>query len=93
MSERVPQLTDDVLMEVKLRPETEEWADDLLREADFTVCRDANALVVRRVVGGNTNGLSCLSSMLDDMEEALREGNVDPMEFSVCVAAMEPTDE
>lgn len=87
---RVPQLRDDVIVTVTFPPETEEWADELIRESwmNMDVTRDADdALVVVAQVGGNTNGVSVLQSVLSEIEDALQGGEVDPMEFTISVRA------
>jgi hypothetical protein len=90
---RVPQLNDDHLLELRLPPQTEEWADELLKETDaqrgFDVERNDEALIVRTVIGGNCNALVVARGFLDDVEEYLREGDVDPMEFTLTVTAQE----
>lgn len=94
MADRVPQLTDDVIVEFRFRPETEDWADDLLRESwvntEVRRTRDTDALVVETRVGGNTNGLDVLAMVATEFAEALKEGDVDPMEFTVTVRTAVP---
>lgn len=91
---RVPQLTDDVIVEITFPAETEEWADDLLRESWLNMevrrTRDTEKLIVEARVGGNTNGLGVLRTVLDEIEVVLNEGDVDPMEFAVRVRTEEP---
>lgn len=91
---RVPQLHDDSVIELRLPPQTEEWADDVLRETDemvgFEVERTDDALIVRTTIGGNCNALVVARGFLDDVEDYLRDGQVDPMEFTLTVTAREP---
>jgi hypothetical protein len=88
---RVPQLNDLADIELRLPPQTEEWADDLIRggedEAGFEIERTNEALVVRTTVGGNCNALVVARGFLDDLDEYLSEGDVDPMEFTLIVKA------
>jgi hypothetical protein len=88
---RVPQIDDDVHIEIRLSPSTEEWAEELLERADigFSTERTDDALIVKSVTAGNCSGLDNLASALSEMSEALREGEIDPMEFSVSVRSME----
>jgi hypothetical protein len=91
MPRRVPQLRDDVRVELVLPPQTEEWADTLLADIEATdVERTDDALLVYHEVGGNCDGLSNLRSWLGDVEDAMQEGNVDLMEFTVKVTALDP---
>ena len=73
-------------IELRLPPQTEEWADDLLRSCESTdVERTDEALTARYEVGGNCNGITNLRMWLGDVEDAMDEGNVDPVEFDVRV--------
>jgi hypothetical protein len=91
---RVPQLHDDSVIELRLPPQTEEWADDLLSETDervgFDVERTDDALIVRTTIGGNCNAIVVARGFLDDVEDYLRDGDIDPMEFTLTVTAREP---
>jgi hypothetical protein len=79
--ERVAQLNDSVTLTLTLPATTEEWADELLAQ-EFDVTRnEADQLVVTQTVGGNCNAVTCARSFLDEVEEFLREGEVDPMRF------------
>lgn len=92
MARRVPQLHDDVRIELLLPPQTEEWADIPLADLDSTdVKRTDDALIVTYEVGGNCDGISNLASFLREVEDALWEVDVDLMEFEVKVTAHEPT--
>jgi hypothetical protein len=92
---RCPQLNDDAVMELRLAPQTPEWADDLLRETEkqrgFDVERTDDALIVRTTIGGNCNALCVARGFLDDVEGYLSEGCIDPMEFTLTVVAQEPS--
>lgn len=93
---RVPQLTDDVKLELRLPPTTEEWADEMLVEAcdgEWEVERTDQALFVRKTVGGNCNALSNAQTFLGDVEEALRPGEVEPMVFTLIAIAVPPAGE
>lgn len=71
---------DKALVTVGLPAETEEWADDALRECDFfKVWRDEDGILyVQQEIGGNTNAVSVARGVLDDIEDALGEVEVDP---------------
>lgn len=84
---RVPQITDTVCIELRLPPQTEEWAEDLLADDCDTIKRTDDALVITAEVGGNTSGLSCVRSWLQDVEDALNEGEIEPMEMDIRVRA------
>lgn len=77
-------------MRVVLPSRTEEWADDLIREIDTveSVERRDDGLHVKAVVGGNCNAVTNLAGLLDDLEDALREGDIDPFEIA-CVVRKE----
>ncbi|HEY6731945.1 MAG TPA: hypothetical protein VI039_13095 [Solirubrobacterales bacterium] len=91
MARRVPQISDDVHIELLLPANTEEWADELLASCDGTeVERTDDALIVRYLVGGNCDGVSNLARWLGQVEEAMQEGDIDLMEFEVKVTAHEP---
>jgi hypothetical protein len=93
MPTRVAQLRDDVRIELILPPQTEEWADTLLADLDSTdVERTDEALIARYEVGGNCDGISNLASFLRDVGDAMQEGDIDLMEFTVKVTAHEPPD-
>lgn len=97
---RAPQLTDDVKLELRLPPTTEGWAEDVLREYDegeswsvgggWEIERTDQALFVRVQVGGNCNAITNARHFLDDIEEALREGDIDPMVFTLMALAVPP---
>ena len=83
---RVPQIGDDVHIELRLPPSTEEWADELFESCDGTeVERTDLALIARHTVGGNCDGVSNLASWLSQVEDAMDEGDIDLMEFEVKV--------
>jgi hypothetical protein len=90
--DRVPQLNDTVVMELRLPPTTEEWAEDLLRETGdlegWTCDRTPDALIVRYAIGGNCNALVNAQGWLGDLAEALNEGEIDPMEFTLTARAV-----
>lgn len=92
---RVPQRTDDVIVEFRFVPETEEWADELIRNCWLNMevrrTRDTESLIAEVKVGGNTNGLDVLAMVATTMAEALKEGDVDPMEFTVTVRTAVPS--
>lgn len=89
-SRRVPQLDDDNVIEIWFPLSTEEWFDDVLGEFEmFDIDRTSKHLVVTHTVGGNCHGIAVLRSMLDDIDDACRDANVDPMEFEVHVYAKE----
>lgn len=85
----VKQLNDDVTLELRLPPETEEWAESVLRAPDGTlgdgwkIVRGDDALTVTTTIGGNTNALYCAESFLREVAEYLDEGNIDPMSFTL----------
>lgn len=87
MGRRVPQITDTVHMELRLAPQTEEWAEDLLRQVCDGCERRPDALVVTTQMSGNTSGIDCLADWLADVQEALAEGEIAPMEFDIRVWA------
>jgi len=91
MSDRVPQQWDDINIELRLSPSTEEWADDLLESIDSCtfVKRTDTALVARFVIGGNCDGAQNLSDVMRDVEEAMTEGEISLNEFQVKVWATE----
>lgn len=92
MARRVPQITDDIELSLILPPTTEEWAEELMAKFEMDdVHRSDFALVIKTVVGGNTNALSVAQDFLHDLEDAFRDGDVDPMEFTLTVTAKEPT--
>jgi hypothetical protein len=82
---RTPQLSDAVVLELRLPMETEEWAEDLL--ADYDTVRSDDALIVREEVGGNCNAVANAASFLRDVEDALSGGGVDPMALTLTVTA------
>lgn len=85
----VPQLDDDVRLELRLPPETEEWAEDVLESAAdgmgmrIEMERTPEALVVAVTIGGNCNALMNAESFLRDVNEALQEGEIDVMDFTL----------
>lgn len=88
-NDRVAQLTDDVTFTLWLPITTEEWADELLAE-EYEVRRDPDGrLVVAETIGGNCNAVDCAQGFLSDVQDLLREGDVDPMGF-VLVASSSP---
>lgn len=87
---RVPQLRDDVHIELRLPPSTQEWADELLESCGAEVERTDDFLIARHLVGGNCDGVSNLQSWLSEVEDAMREGDIDLMEFEAHVTAKEP---
>lgn len=88
---RVPQINDDAVLELRLPPQTEDWADALIQggpdEDGYDVERTDEAVIVRTTVGGNCNALVVAGSFLDNLDEYLSEGDIDPMEFTLVVAA------
>lgn len=79
---RIPQLTDTVHFTLQLPVSTEEWLDGLLeRIAGVEVERTAEMLNVYYEVGGNCDAITSATRFFAAVEDALREGNVDPMEF------------
>lgn len=90
MSERVPQITDDVHIELILPATTEEWADESLGR-EFAVVRDErDRLIVEQTVGGNTNAVSCVRSFLTEVEDFLFDADIDPMAFELRVTSSAP---
>lgn len=92
---RVPQLSDDVVMKLTLPPETEEWAEELLRgdEEKYAVAetieRTDEGLVLTQRIGGNCNAIVNARMWLDEVEEALDDGSIDPMSFTLVVSSTE----
>lgn len=79
---RIPQLTDTVHFTLQLPVSTEEWLDGLLeRIAGVEVERSAEMLNVYYEVGGNCDAITSAARFFAAIEDVLREGNVDPMEF------------
>lgn len=91
MSDRVAQEWDDINIELRLPPSTEEWAEELFKSIDScTFCnRDDMALVVRFVIGGNCDGAYNLSDVMRNVEKAMTEGEISLNEFEVKVWATE----
>jgi hypothetical protein len=89
--DRIGQLNDDVILRLVLRPETEEWAEELLLETADSygvaddVERTAEGLVLTHRVGGNCSAIYNAKAWLDDIDDALREGEIVPMEFVLTV--------
>jgi len=81
--ERVPQIDDDVYVTIVLPPQTEEWSDELAENIGFNPERTDEALTLRAMVRGNTSGLAVAAGLLQDLEVALSEGEVDPMDLKV----------
>lgn len=76
--QRVPQLRDTVHLTLELGP-VEEWAADLL--SDYECVHHEEHLTVKTSIGGNCNAVSNAANFLRDVEEALAEGEINPMEF------------
>jgi hypothetical protein len=95
MGERPPQLTDDVTITITFPAAIEEWADELISDGSAAeVDRDEEGrLVVRTTWGGNTNALHVARGVLDEIEDALQEGCVDPMEFTLTAQSARPAGE
>lgn len=91
MNDRTPQLDDDVILELKLRPSTEEWAEEMLEAQNetFETERTDDALIVRYRVGGNCNAIVNASTFLSMVEDALRDGDIDVMEFTLTATTEE----
>lgn len=89
---RVPQLHDDVCIEIRFLPTLEEWADVEMREMEGveSVQRTDEAVTVHYRIGGNCSGIWNLGSFLRDLDEVFTDLNIDPMEFTVNVTAKEP---
>lgn len=84
MSDTTPQVDDPVRLMLTLPATTEEWAEDLLAGIDgIEIERTENALTVVKVVHGNTNAIASAGYLLRDVEEALDEGDIDPMSFTL----------
>ena len=71
---------DDAVLTIGLPAETPDWADDALREADIgDVSRDEyGVLIVRQEVGGNCGAVQVAARWLSEIDDALRECDVDP---------------
>lgn len=71
---------DDAVLTIGLPAETPEWADEALREADLgEVSRDEHGvLIVTQEVGGNCGAVQVAASWLSEIEDALRDCDVDP---------------
>lgn len=95
LSERVPQITDDVFLVLTLPVETDDWAEDLLRGDEGTygaadrIERTSLGLVLTRRIGGNCNAIANARSWLAEVEDVLDEGDIDPMGFTL-VATSSP---
>jgi hypothetical protein len=91
-TERAPQITDQVDVAVTLPPETEEWLGDVLEPVHdmygVVLSRQSGRPVLTTRMGGNTTGLRRLASFLLELDDALREGQIEPMEFEVSVKAV-----
>lgn len=84
----VAQRDDPVELRLVLPPETEEWAEDVILGKrqdgpnDFAaadaVQRTNVGLIVTRAVGGNCSALACARSWLQEVEDALSTGEVEP---------------
>lgn len=85
------QLDDTVVLTLVLRGETQEWADDKLREIEgMKVERLENEqLVATLEMHGNCNSISNAVSFLQEIEFTLLECRVDPMEFTL-IATVKP---
>ncbi len=89
----IPQLNWPVLLLLVLPPTTPEWADELLEQTDLfdEVKRDDNGnLIVKQTVHGNCNALVNSRLFIDDVEEALQEGNIDPLSFMLTTIPVAP---
>jgi DNA mismatch repair ATPase MutS len=75
----------DTHMRVVLPPTTEDWADDLIRSIDVveSVERRDDGVHVKALVGGNCNVVTNAEDLLSELEDALREGEIDPFEIAV----------
>jgi hypothetical protein len=80
---RAPQITDTVVLKLILPASTQEWADELLSAYDCERVDETGALFVTCEVGGNCNAITSAAGFLRDVEEALSEGDIDPMEFTL----------
>ena len=84
---RTPQITDPVFLELRLPASTEEWAEDVLRETDeregWDCERTPEHLIVRVQANGNCNAIVNAAMWLDELSDALREADIDPMEFTL----------
>lgn len=89
ISERVPQLTDDVMVTITFPSTTEEWADELL-EPEFDVKREKRSgkLIVSKIVSGNTDAVAVSTNVLHDVQDLLLEGDVNPMNFELTARSM-----
>jgi hypothetical protein len=84
----VAQRDDPVELRLVLPPETEEWAEDVILgkrqdgpndfEAADAVERTNAGLIVTRAVGGNCSALACARSWLQEVEDALATGEIEP---------------
>lgn len=84
MSDTTPQVDDPVRLTLALPPTTEEWAETLLGEIEgVEVQRSENALTVVKVVHGNVNAIVSARYLMDEVEQALAEGEIDPMSFTL----------
>lgn len=90
-SKRVAQRWDDIHIELRLLPSTEEWAEELFKRIDGveTAERTEKGLVVKFVMAGNCDGASNLSSFMSEVEDAMQEGDISLNEFEVKVTAVE----
>jgi hypothetical protein len=96
ISQRVPQLSDDVLVKVTLPATTEEWLDKLILKSElsdyqgFTVKRvkRTNELEIVCIIGGNCDAVDNSIRVLQAIQEAAREGNVSPMLLSLSANSM-----
>jgi hypothetical protein len=87
MRARVPQITDTVRLTLYLG-HVEEWAEELL--SGFDCERTSTGLTACAEIGGNCNAVSNAASFLGEVEEALSEGEIDPMEFTLTAVSKAP---
>lgn len=87
MTDRVPQLDDDVVIVLTLPASTEEWAEDSLDGLAVEIERTDEALCITQVIKGNCNALDNAASFLRDVQDALADVDIDPMQFMLAARA------
>jgi hypothetical protein len=96
ISQRVPQLSDDVLVKVTLPATVEDSLDKLLLKSNlkdypgFTVKRvkRTGELEIICIIGGNCDAVDNSVNVLQQIQEAAREGNVSPLNLTLSANAM-----
>jgi hypothetical protein len=90
ISERVPKITDDIIVILTLPSTTDDVPDEWKEEFSFDVKREKRTgnLIISKIISGNANALATSLYALSDLEDLFRELGIDPMNFDLEVKSM-----